>query len=161
MTIGVISDTHIPERADSIPGGVLKAFRGVDLIIHAGDLTSFSVVEDLGRIAEVRAVQGNMDPAQIASVLPAKRIVKAEEVSIGVIHGGGHPDNIVDFVSRQFGKDVDVIVFGHSHRPFNERKNGVLFFNPGSPTDKIFAPYNGCGILQVKGNTCEGKIIKL
>lgn len=159
MVIGVISDTHIPERADKIPGEVLKIFKGVDLIIHAGDLTSLNVLDVLGRIAQVKAVHGNMDHQEVVCNLPEKQVVKIGNFSIGIIHGRGHPDHLLDFVAKQFKENVDAVIFGHSHKPFNEKRGGILFFNPGSPTDKAFSPYNSCGILKID-SSIEGKIIK-
>lgn len=160
MLIGVISDTHIPERAQEIPQEIFKIFKGVDLIIHAGDFTSLDVIKKLEKIAEVKAVCGNMDPAEICQKFPQKQLIKVGDFSIGVIHGRGHPDNLLDFVQKQFENSPDVIIFGHSHNPFNEKIGKTLFFNPGSPTDKFFASFNACGILKIDGGI-EGKIIKL
>lgn len=160
MLIGVISDTHIPQSADEIPQSVFSIFKGVDLIIHAGDLTSLDVLNTLGKIAEVKAVRGNMDSQEVCLRLAEKQIIKIGNFSVGVIHGGGHPDYLLAFVEKQFKEPLDVIVFGHSHNPFNEKRGKTLFFNPGSPTDKIFSVYNSCGILKIDSGI-EGKIIKL
>jgi len=79
-----------------------------------------------------------------------------------LIHGSGHPNKLIDFTGEVFKNEkVDVIVFGHSHTPINERRAGVLYFNPGSPTDKIFSPYNSYGILEIIDSKIEGKIIRL
>ena len=160
MTIGVISDTHIPERADKIPAGVLKIFKGVDLIIHAGDLTSLEVLDALNKISRVKAVSGNMDSLQVCRKLPQKEIIKIGRFSVGVTHGRGHPNYLLDFVSGQFTLDLDVIIFGHSHKPLNEKRGKTLFFNPGSPTDKTFSPCTSCGILEID-DSIKGRIIKL
>ena len=86
MLIGLISDTHIPDRAKEIPQKVFESFDNVDLIIHAGDLTSPKVIEDLEKIAPVMAVQGNMDRANGID-LPKAKIIEAEGLKIGVVHG--------------------------------------------------------------------------
>ena len=79
-----------------------------------------------------------------------KEIIKAGNFKIGLTHGEGAPEGIIDTVKKQFEKDkVDCIVFGHSHAPICERRENILFFNPGSPTDTIFAPFNSYGILEV------------
>lgn len=160
MIIGVISDTHIPQNADKIPQEIFKIFKGVNLILHAGDLTSLDVLDSLGRISQVKAVYGNMDSLEARDKLNAVEIIKIAGISIGLTHGQGHPDYLVDFVGKQFKQDLDVIIFGHSHRAYNQKKNNTLFFNPGSPTDKTFAPYNSCGILKI-GEGIEAEIIKL
>ncbi len=159
MRIGVIADTHIPRTADWIPRKLCDELKGVDLILHAGDLTELSVVEKLKEYAPVKAVYGNMDDAFVQETLPRKEVIEAGKFKIGLIHGLGPPFGILDRVRKEFG-NVDVIVFGHSHSTKNEVKNGVLFFNPGSPTDKIFARYTTYGIIDVN-DKIRGEIIKL
>ena len=160
MRIGVISDTHIPRACPSLPAKVIKAFDGVDLILHAGDLVEIKVLRDLEKIAKTTAVYGNMDEPEVRNVLREKEIINIGGFAIGLIHGGGPVQNITNYVKNQFMEKVDAIVFGHSHAPLNETKNGILFFNPGSPTDRIFAKYNSCGILTVT-DKIEGEIIKI
>ncbi|MBC7326567.1 metallophosphoesterase family protein [bacterium] len=161
MKIGVISDTHIPTRADQLPEAVFQHFKGVDLILHAGDIEDILVLYDLQEIAPVKAVAGNMDPYEVKEELPMKRIIKVGSVSIGLIHGWGDPKGLPLRVLEAFmGENVQCIVFGHSHQPFNEERQGILLFNPGSPTDKIFAPYNSIGILYI-GKEIKGEIIKI
>lgn len=90
MLIGLISDTHIPDRARQIPPNVLTSFKDVDLIIHAGDLTTQSVIDELEKIAPVMAIQGNMD--RVAGLdLPKTRVIDVEGVRIGVAHGEVYP----------------------------------------------------------------------
>ncbi|MCQ9206614.1 MAG: metallophosphatase family protein [Omnitrophica bacterium] len=157
--IGVISDTHIPKSAPDIPESVYKELRGVDLILHAGDLVEISVFEKLKKIAPTRAVCGNMDMHEVQAAFPQKDIIDVGGFKIGLIHGYGPPGKIVETVSKEFS-GVDAIVFGHSHSPLSIRIKNKLFFNPGSPTDKIFAPYNSIGILEV-GKEVKGTIIRL
>lgn len=150
MKIGVLADTHIPDRAEDIPAKVMEEFKGVDLILLAGDLTAISVLNKLKKIAPVTAVYGNMDLQDVVSVLKRKEIVKCGKFRIGIFHGFTAPDKLVDQLQKEFKEDkVDVIVFGHSHRPMNEYVGKTLFFNPGSPTDKVFAPYNSYGIIEI------------
>lgn len=157
--IAVISDTHIPKAAQDLPESVYNELENVDLILHAGDLVEMAVLQKLQNIAPTRAVQGNMDMDEVKAALPEKDIIEVEKFKIGLIHGYGSPGRLVTTVSNEF-KNVDVIVFGHSHSPFSERVKNTLFFNPGSPTDKIFAPYNSFGILEV-GEEIKGRIIRL
>ncbi|MDP2943708.1 MAG: metallophosphoesterase [Candidatus Omnitrophota bacterium] len=163
MMIGVVSDTHIPDRADRIPERILEDFKNASLILHAGDLVELGVLETLRKICpNVKAVQGNMDPASVRKILPEKEVIEINGKRIGLIHGSGHPNKLMDFTGEVFKNEkVDVIVFGHSHTPTNETRAGVLYFNPGSPTDKIFSPYNSYGILEIIDGKIEGKIIRL
>ena len=159
MKIGVISDTHIPLKAKGIPVEVLNGLKGVDLILHAGDLIDVSVLEQLRKIAEVKAVVGNMDNPEVVRTLSKKEVVKVNNFKIGLIHGFGPPNGIEERIRGEFEGNIDVIVFGHSHSAVNETRNGVLFFNPGSPTDKFFAPFNSYGIIEIN-DKIEAKIIK-
>lgn len=160
IKIGVLSDTHIPKAANALPDEVVKAFHGVDLILHAGDLAEISVYEDLKKIAPCHAVYGNMDNLQVRDVLPQKTVVKAGKFKIGLIHGYGAPKSLKDYVRGEFDKNIDAIVFGHSHMPCNEISGKTLFFNPGSPTDNVYAPYRSYGILTVSDGI-KGEIIKI
>ena len=163
MRIGVISDTHIPDRAEKIPHAILEDFKNVDIIFHAGDLVEKTALKELKAVCkDVRAVQGNMDHPDAKDSLPEKLVMEVEKHRIGLTHGYGPPPRLIEVVTKIFEKDrVDTIVFGHSHYPVNEVRNGILYFNPGSPTDTIFSPYNSYGILEIKGDKVEGKIIKL
>lgn len=176
MNIGVLSDTHLTNTS-----GVLSAvkqalrnkhaladlrellaqhFRAVDLIIHAGDFVDLAVLDMLQEFAPVEAVHGNMDSAAIRARLPAQRILEIAGFRLGLTHGHGGPQGILARVKAQFtDSPVDAILFGHTHQPLNERRDGILFFNPGSPTDRIFAPYNSLGLLEVS-ERIEGKIIR-
>jgi len=162
VRIGVISDTHIPDRGAKIPAKIIEEFRKVDIVIHTGDFVQESVLNELKSACKnVVAVWGNMDYPEIKDKLSEKEIVKAGKHRIGVIHGYGAPGQLVKFVTEKFKNDkVDVIIFGHSHAPFNETINGILYFNPGSPTDKIFSPYNSYGIIEAN-DKIEARIVKL
>ncbi|MDD4894691.1 MAG: metallophosphoesterase family protein [Candidatus Omnitrophica bacterium] len=163
MKIGVIADTHISETEKDIPPEVLNAFKKVDMVIHAGDLVDPKVLDMLrGVCKDVRAVWGNMDPYEVRKDLPEKQIIEIEKHRIGVVHGYGHPSKIMDLVTEIFKKDnVDLIIFGHSHAAINEKRGDILYFNPGSPTDKVFAPWNSYGIIEINDKKIEAKIIKI
>lgn len=158
MKVGVLSDTHIPLRAKKIPGKIIELFSDVDLILHAGDIVDRTVIEELESIAKVEVVKGNMDESD--NPYPIKKVLNVGEIKIGLIHGYGPPFGIRGRIRKEFD-ELDVIVYGHSHKPYNRIENGVLFFNPGTPTDKIFALYNSVGILKINGHNAKGQIIKL
>ncbi|MEW6074670.1 MAG: metallophosphoesterase [Candidatus Omnitrophota bacterium] len=162
MKIGVIADTHIPDRADAIPEEILKEFRNVDMVIHAGDLVDVKVLQDLKRVCRnVEAVWGNMDPAEVRELLPGKKIMKIGRFRVGLMHGYGHPDKLPELLLEEFKNDqVDLVIFGHSHKPAEFMKNGIMFFNPGSVTDKLFTPFNSYGIIEIN-DAIKSKIIKL
>ena len=162
MKIGVISDTHIPDRAKEIPQKILEEFKKAELLIHAGDLIDLSVLDKLKSICNnVKAVWGNMDPYEVRKNLPEKALIEVGNYRIGLMHGYGPPQRLIDFLGLAFKNDnVDLIIFGHSHRGLNEKKGNILFFNPGSPTDKIFSPYNSYGIIDI-GDKIEARLIKI
>jgi hypothetical protein len=176
MKIGVVSDTHLAD-AQGIVGSVKQSirnkrslpalrellrqhFREVDQIIHAGDLVDAAVLDMLQELAPVVAVQGNMDPRPLRANLPEQRILEAAGFRIGITHGSGGPEGIIERVRARFHEPVDAIVFGHTHHPVNETRDGILFFNPGSPTDRMFAPYNALGLLELS-DTITGMLIRL
>jgi len=162
MKIGVIADTHIPDRAKDIPRQILEAFKGVDMVIHAGDFVDLSVLDKLKTVCkEVRAVWGNMDPYTVRKNLPEKEIVKIGKYKIGIMHGYGPPNKLIELLSEIFKEEgLDIIIFGHSHCAINKREGNVLYFNPGSPTDKIFAIYNSYGIIEIN-DKIKARIIKI
>ncbi|MFC1590723.1 metallophosphoesterase family protein [Candidatus Omnitrophota bacterium] len=158
--IVVISDTHIPRSASDLPKEVYDSIKKADLVLHAGDFSEFQVLRNLERIKNTVAVYGNMDSAQLKGKLKPKEIICIGNIKIGLIHGGGPPSGLIEHVGREF-KNVDAIVFGHAHSPTNLVRDGVLFFNPGSPTDRVFSAYNSYGILHVSESSVKGDIVRI
>ena len=159
MKIGVISDTHVPGAAAALPPVIYEIFKGVDLILHAGDLVSLSVLDELGVMAPVEAVAGNMDDGETQLRLPHKKVLQLGKFTVGLIHGKHRIDTQRELIRRDFD-DVDLIVYGHSHNPFWGKVGDVHYLNPGSPTDKRHAPYNSVAILDV-GDELRAEIVKL
>ena len=157
----VLSDTHV-----SFGGLPAQIFDKVvelkpDVIIHAGDIVIPDVLLELGAISkEVYAVRGNMD---LGMDLPDKLVVEVEGVKIGISHPGGIPSQVRQRLWKMFaGNEVDIIIFGHTHKALIEEEGGVLFFNPGSAGDKIFTRSNSLGFLSLEtGKILEKKIIPL
>jgi len=159
--IGVISDTHLMELNDHIKKIAYTHFSDVDLIIHAGDIVKLGVLDifhEMGK--KFIAVAGNMDYPGVLDTFPAKQTVKIEDVSMGVIHGWGSPDGIRNRIRSEF-TDVDVIIYGHTHKGFNRKEDGIFYFNPGSPTDTRFTKNNSIGIIRIKGNKIQGELIEV
>ena len=160
MLIGLISDTHIPDRAKVIPQNVIDAFNDVDLILHAGDLTSLSVIEELEKIAPVMAVQGNMDRVNGIN-LPKAKTLEVEGVKIGLIHGEVYPradTQQLVYLAKEL--DVDILVSGHSHQPKIEKKGGVLLVNPGSPIVPRLADRTVM-LLEINNKEVDVEIVKI
>lgn len=161
MRIVVLSDTHMPRVAHDLPGEIIAEIERSDMVIHAGDFVEAEILDSIKKLnRNVRAVYGNMDSNDLRRRLKAKDIVTIGKFKIGIIHGYGAPREIEQTVLGEF-KGVDAIVFGHSHSALNTVKDGVLLFNPGSPTDTIFAKINTYGILDISNSGIEGKIVRL
>lgn len=160
MLIGLISDTHIPDRARILPQNVIDAFSNVDLILHAGDLTSPRVIEELEQIAPVMAVQGNIDRSKGVN-LPKARVIEVDDLKIGLIHGEVYPkadsDQLI-YLAKEL--DVDILVSGHSHQPKIEQKEGILLLNPGSPIVPRLADRTVM-LLEINNNEVDVEIIKI
>lgn len=150
LKAGVISDTHGLARSEA-----LAALRGVDCIIHAGDIGSTTVIDELCRIAPVTAIRGNVDSAGWAHAFPATAVVVLGDTTVYVIH------NIheLDLDPRTAG--FAVVISGHSHHPFQEWRDGVLYFNPGSAGPRRFLLPVSLGLLTVGGATITGEIVTL
>ena len=160
MLIGLISDTHIPDRARILPQNVIDAFSDVELILHAGDLTSPKVIDELEEIAPVMAVQGNMDRANGID-LPKAKIVEVEGLKIGLIHGEVYPRADSDqllYLAKEL--NVDILVSGHSHQPKIEQKEGILLLNPGSPIVPRLADRTVM-LLEVENRAVDVEIVKI
>lgn len=159
--IGIISDTHIP-HFKRLPEAVWQHFAGVELIIHAGDLSILSVLSELETIAPVVAVQGNVEYEEVILKLPIKREIVVGHCRIGIMHILGDSHNRMQ-VARQEFPNARVVVFGHSHIPWNEDRDGQLLFNPGSATDRRRQPRCSIGLLYVddEARSVQGEIIWL
>ena len=156
MTIGVVSDTHIPVRVPKLPRALLRAFENVDLIMHAGDFVSFEAYEALRQVSRLEAVAGNMDDSEIIGTLPSRKEITVGGLTIGLMHGWGGPSDLPQKIRTQFSHDIDCIVFGHSHVPYNRKDGETLLFNPGSPA---FNPNRTFGILTVENGDISGEIV--
>ena len=158
--IGIISDTHVPHF--SFPDAVWTLFDGVELIIHAGDLSTLSVLSELETIAPVVAVQGNVEREEVIRKLPIKREVVIGHCRIGMVHILGDSRDY-ERTARQEFPDAHVVVFGHSHIPYNREHNGLLLFNPGSATDRRRQPTCSVGMLYIDSEvlSVRGEIIPI
>ncbi len=152
MKIGLISDTHSAGSGRDLPTAVFEALQGCDLLLHCGDLECIGVLDYLEELAPVLAVRGYEDPVEPGDRLASvSRIVEVAGVRVGMVHDIQWPtpaiattpdgtglvwpeSGLKDLLSKKFGGEVDVVVFGDTHEEMVEWTNGVLFVNPGSPT---------------------------
>jgi uncharacterized protein len=149
MKIGVLSDTHLTGITENFKETIKRAFDGVDMIIHAGDMTGINVFNYLSNW-ELKAVRGNMDDFDLYNLLPEKRIENIMGKKIGIIHGKGPPNGIENLVLREF-QNVDLIIFGHSHIPLETKKADILLFNPGSYR-RSYSYHGTVGIIEIADN---------
>jgi len=172
LLIGVLSDTHIPHRTKMNPDRVLDDFKekNVDYVFHLGDFITYQVYQQLIEIFgkdKVIAVRGNMDfDSKLSKILPSKLEFELYGHKILMLHGMGGPKFIIDRLIKKLdllNSDYDIVIFGHTHRPVNERKNGILFFNPGttSPVDNQFTVISSYGFLRISNEKVEPEIIIL
>lgn len=144
-----------------MPAPLLLGLRGVDLILHAGDLTVLSVLDELASIAPVEAVYGNVDGFEVRTALPRTRLLQLSGHLVGLVHGDGFGLSTAARARHSFvGQPVRVVVYGHSHSPRREWHGDVLMFNPGSPTDKRRELLPSFGLLRL-GETITGEIVYL
>lgn len=160
MKLIVISDTHIPHSQPDFPVSFYEIIESADMVVHAGDFVSLKAYKDLEARSNLKAVKGNMD-ADLAQILPADLIFEVDGLKIGVMHGWGSPQGTVKNVRQHFEKsNCELIIFGHSHSPFNEIVDGVRMFNPGSLLDKRFSSHHTYGEIELEGGRIKSLEIK-
>ena len=161
MELAIISDTHMPRGARAIPEACLARMRAADAILHAGDLVAVEVLallESLG--PPVHAVHGNVDAPDVRRRLPAVRVVEAAGARIVMTHDGGPSDRRLDRLRRRF-PDADAVVFGHSHLPLHQERDGFHIFNPGSPTERRRAPAHTMGVATAADGRLRFELVEL
>jgi putative phosphoesterase len=163
VEIAIISDTHLPKGARRLPDRCVERLRAADVIVHAGDLSTFAVLHELQSYGRLVAVHGNVDDAAVRAALPATAMVGADGARLAVIHDAGPFGGRLERMRRRFGgTDVAAVVFGHSHIPMHERAaDGFQIFNPGSPTERRRAPRHTMGICQAVGGTLTFELVDL
>ncbi len=145
----LLSDTHVSSVLE-LPEAMGALIEQCDMIIHAGDFNTFEMYNQLEGLRPLVATRGNMDPGVMQSLLPEVAEVSVLGHRIGVIHGWGAPRGIVErILPKVSGRNLEMVVFGHSHYPEITGRDGILFVNPGSPTDKRFAPYPSCATVEI------------
>ncbi|GAC1373010.1 MAG: metallophosphoesterase [Actinomycetota bacterium] len=160
VRIGVISDTHIPSRAKALPAEVLALFAGVDLILHAGDVSTSGPLKVLGGVAPVLGVAGNIDEADLRAVLPQQLRVTLGGVALGMVHDSGAASGRRERMRRLF-PGCRVVIFGHSHQPLCEDRAGLLLLNPGSACDPRRAKIPTVALLEISAGEPAARLVQL
>lgn len=148
--IGVISDTHGLLRPEAV-----EALRGSEAIIHAGDVGHPAILEELRRIAPVTAIRGNIDIEPWAETLPRTNVLELNKNAIYVIH------NVKELDLDPRAAGFSAVIFGHTHQPLIESRNGVLFFNPGSAGPRRFKLPISVGRLTLENGQLHAELIEL
>jgi hypothetical protein len=162
MRIVVLSDTHAPRRWKFCPPAVAAQLRGADLILHAGDVCTAPVLDELAQYAPVTAVAGNNDGPDVAAWGAAETAALTPAgLRIAMIHDSGPAAGRLPRMRGRF-PEADLVVFGHSHIPLDATGETLRIFNPGSPTDRRRQPHGTLGVLHVADATLvEAKIIEV
>jgi uncharacterized protein len=150
LRIGVISDTHGLLRPEA-----LTALQGPDFIIHAGDIGDPAILKRLGKIAPVTAIRGNVDRDAWARKIPETAVLEVQGMSIYVLH------NLAKLDLKPEASGFSAVIYGHSHVPMQEMKNGVLYFNPGSAGPRRFRLPVTMGRLIVKDGKVSAEIVEI
>jgi putative phosphoesterase len=137
----IVSDTHVPQRARALPDALWRAIDAADVVIHAGDWNGVPLLDEIEtRAARLVAVYGNNDGAELRARLPEVARATIDGIRFAVVHETGSRDGREARMALAY-PDVDVLVFGHSHIPWDTTaRSGLRLLNPGSPTDRRREP---------------------
>jgi putative phosphoesterase len=160
MRVVVLSDTHAPRFWKRCPPALSVHLLSAELILHAGDVCTPAVLDELAAFAPVRVVRGNNDGPEVAAWgAPDTAEFDIGGLRVGMIHDSGPRQGRLGRMRRRF-PDADLVVFGHSHIPLEETDGGLRILNPGSPTDKRRQPQGTFAVLDiVDGAICGTEIV--
>ncbi len=156
MRIVVISDTHL-EAPEGLPSHVVSQMDHADLVVHCGDFVGIKILEFLRDRFNLKAVQGNMDSAEVCAELPRQCVVDVGSTRVGIIHGWGAPFRLAQRVLKQL-PPVDILLFGHSHVPFQEQIGSTYVFNPGTLSSFALKLKRTYGIIELRDGGIHGTI---
>jgi uncharacterized protein len=162
VRVVVLADTHGPRFWKRCPPAVADHLRTADLILHAGDVCTADVLDELSAYAPVRVVLGNNDGPDVAAWGARETLeIDVNGLAIGMIHDSGPAAGRQARLRRRFPA-ADLVIFGHSHIPVDQMADGFRIFNPGSPTDKRRQPHRTLGLLTVDAHDLtEAHIVEL
>ena len=162
MRLALISDTHLPRGTRRLPDACVERIRAADLLLHAGDVATAEVLDELAAMGPpLLAVHGNVDAPAVRARLPLERVVDAGGVRIGMVHDAGPATGRLERLRARF-PDCAAVVFGHSHIPLHETAaDGFQIFNPGSATDRRRQPRHTMGEARVDEGAIAFELIAL
>jgi putative phosphoesterase len=161
VIVAVIADTHMPRGGRRLPDACLERLRTADLILHAGDLTAETVLDELLAVGPpLRAVHGNMDDAALCARLPPALVLDLGGVRIGMTHDPGPRAGREGRLAARF-PGCAAVVYGHTHLPQVSRAGDVWILNPGSPTERRRAAFHSMLALEVSDGLLEPELIRL
>jgi putative phosphoesterase len=161
VRIVVLADTHIPDFVQALPNNLEPELQNADLILHAGDVTSRMVLDELSTYAPVMVALGNNDGPDVAAWGARPEVTfDVYGTTIGMLHDPGRREGREGRLRRRF-PEAGLIVFGHSHIPIDTETDGVRFLNPGSPTWKRRQPKHTFGIADVTDRRVRTRIVEL
>jgi putative phosphoesterase len=159
VVVAVISDTHMPRGPRRIPDACLERLRAADAILHAGDLMELEVLHMLQALGPpVHAVRGNVDSSELQARLPLQRLLDFGGVKVGMVHDAGPSAGRLARMRNRF-PEAQAVVFGHSHIPLHEEREGFQIFNPGSPTERRRSPRHTMGVATVAAGRIAFELI--
>lgn len=157
MRILIISDTH-SDSIEKLPAAVLNEAKGADAVLHAGDIIGLGLVNELKKInPSTYAVKGNMDSMVAEELLPTKRQLIFGGITVGLMHGDGSPFGLENRLLYEFD-GTDIIIYGHTHKPFWGKIGDVYFLNPGSPTANRYQPQGTYALLFIENGRFRAEI---
>jgi uncharacterized protein len=160
-TVAAISDTHLPRGARRLPEACLELLGAADAILHCGDFSARSVLEELRALGPpVHAVHGNVDDPALRELLPEELVVELDGVRIGMVHVPGSAAGREERLTRRF-PGCAAVLFGHTHLPQVERHGDVWLLNPGSPTERRRAPFHSMLELAIDARTIRPELLRL
>ena len=161
VLLGVVADTHMsaPAKGRSLHA-VVELFRRVkvDLVLHAGDAGHASILQGLQDVARTVAVRGNADPVDLIEMLPDRVWIEIGSRILLLMHGH-HGKTALKAARAAASPGIDLIVFGHSHRPLIDREGSTILFNPGSPTERRWNPHFGVGLVRISDAEVEPELV--
>jgi putative phosphoesterase len=161
VLVAAISDTHLPRGARRLPEACLERLRGADLILHAGDFSTVSVLEELQALGpSVHGVYGNADEPALRELLPKELVVEAGGARIGLVHVPGPAVGREERLARRF-PGCDAVLYGHTHLPQVDRHEGAWILNPGSPTERRRGPFHSMLLLEVNSGAISPELVRL
>jgi len=161
VRLAVVSDTHLPRGRRALPPDCLARLRAADVILHAGDFVSGGVLAELRALGPpLYAVHGNVDDPEVRIALPARAEVELAGARIGLVHDAGPARGRLARLRARF-PDADAVVFGHSHIPLHEERDGFQIFNPGSPTDRRREPRHTMGEAVIEAGQVRFVLVAL